>query len=115
MVGVETALARRYVVTMDYQPLCEVRDSLKVNWYRSKFKPEKLRELSKRSDLQGWFQAGGHLVIFAITGGLAYLFWSQENWLGFFIALFAHGRLVVSSPAQRRTSLVMVPYFAPNG
>ncbi len=78
---------------MNYQPLSEVRDTLKVNWYRSKFEPEKLRELSKRSNLQGWFQAGGHLAIFAITGGLAYFFWSQENWLGFFIALFAHGTI----------------------
>ena len=53
--------------------------------------PGKLRELSTRSDLQGWLQAGGHLALFALTGTLVYLFWSYENWLGFFIALFAHG------------------------
>ena len=76
---------------MTYQPLSEVRDSLKVNWYRSKFEPEKLRELSRRSDLQGWFQAGGHLALFLVTGALTYFFWSQGNWIGFFIALFAHG------------------------
>ena len=49
------------------------------------------RELHKRSDLQGWFQAGGHLVLFACTGALAYLLWSQQIWLGFVVALFAHG------------------------
>ncbi len=76
---------------MDYQPLSEVRDSLKVNWYRVKMPPEKLREFSKRSDLQGWFQAGGHFALFLITGGLTYLSWAHEFWPGLFVSLFAHG------------------------
>ena len=37
------------------------------------------------------FRLGGHLAIFAFTGTLVYLFWAQELWLGFLIALFAHG------------------------
>lgn len=76
---------------MSYQPLSDVRKSLRVPWYRCPMEPGKLRELSTRSDLQGWFQAGGHLALFALTGTLVYLFWSYENWLGFLIALFAHG------------------------
>lgn len=78
---------------MTYQPLSEVRDTLKVNWYRSKLEPAKLREFSKRSDPRGWFQAGGHLALFALTGGLTFLFWWQGNWPAFFIALFAHGTI----------------------
>ena len=78
---------------MEYQPLSDVRDNLQVNWYRTKFDPKKLREFSKRSDLQGWLQAGGHLALFICTGGLVYLFWDQELWVGFFIALFAHGTI----------------------
>ncbi|MEP1209886.1 MAG: fatty acid desaturase [Rhizobiaceae bacterium] len=78
---------------MSYQPLSEVRETLKVNWYRSKFEPEKLRQLSRRSDLQGWRQAGGHLALFMATGGLTYYFWSQSNWIAFFAALFAHGTI----------------------
>ena len=74
-----------------YPPLADVRKSLRVDWYRCPIEPARLRELSKRSDLQGWFQAGGHLALFAVTGTLVYLFWSQANWLAFFIALFAHG------------------------
>ena len=74
-----------------YQPLAEVRKNLRVGWYRCPIEHAKLRELSKRSDLQGWFQAGGHLVLFAGTGALVYLFWSQQIWLGFVVALFAHG------------------------
>jgi fatty acid desaturase len=76
---------------VDYQPLAEIRKKLRVDWYRCPVERAKLRELSKRSDLQGWFQAGGHLALFVATGSLVYLFWAQQLWLEFFIALFAHG------------------------
>ena len=76
---------------MNYPPLHKVRDTLTVNWYRSKLKPEKLREFSKRSDLQGWKQAGGHLALFLLTGALTYYFWSQSNWIAFIIVLWVHG------------------------
>ena len=79
------------IMETSYRPLAEVRKTLRVEWYRSPIEREKLRELSKRSDLQGWFQAGGHLALFVCTGTLVYFFWSQENWFGFTIALFAHG------------------------
>ena len=78
---------------MSYQPLAEVRKTLRVDWYRSPMKPGRLRELSRRSDAQGWFQAGGHLALFIITGALVFSFWSQEIWLAFLMALFAHGTI----------------------
>ena len=53
---------------MAYQPLDEVRKTLRVKWYRSKVDPTTLRNLSKRSDLQGWFQAGGASCPLAIDG-----------------------------------------------
>ncbi|MEO1248252.1 MAG: fatty acid desaturase [Pseudomonadota bacterium] len=76
---------------MGYQPLSDVRKSLRVSWYRCPIDKTKLSELSTRSDAQGWFQAGGHLALFATTGALVFLFWSQQNWIAFFAALFAHG------------------------
>ena len=76
---------------MSYRPLAEVRDTLNVRWYRCPIERSKFRELSTRSDLQAWFQAGGHLALFAFTGALVYVFWLQSLWLGFAIALFAHG------------------------
>jgi fatty acid desaturase len=76
---------------MSYRPLADVRETLSVQWYRCPIERSKFRELSKRSDLQGWLQAGGHLALFVVTGSLVYLFWSQAIWLGFAIALFAHG------------------------
>ena len=41
----------------NYQPLAEVRQKLRVEWYRCPIDSTKLRELMKRNDLQGWFQA----------------------------------------------------------
>lgn len=74
-----------------YPPLSEVRDTVNVQWYRSPMKPERFRELSKRSDAKGWKQAGGHLALFLLTGALTYYFWAHSMWIGFAIALFAHG------------------------
>jgi len=76
---------------MAYQELSEVRKNLRVDWYRCPTPPGLLRELSRRSDAQGWFQAGGHLALFIITGSLVFYFWSQALWLAFLIALFCHG------------------------
>jgi len=76
---------------MSYEPLSEVRDALNVQWYRSKMPPARFRELSRRSDRQGWIQAGGHLGLFCLTGAAVYLTWAQSLWLPFLAALFAHG------------------------
>ena len=76
---------------MSYQELSEVRKTLRVDWYRCPTKPGLLRELSRRSDAQAWFQAGGHLVLFIFTGALVFGFWWTELWLAFLVALFFHG------------------------
>ena len=75
----------------NYQPLVEVRETLKVKWYRTKIDRNIMKELSKRSDAQGWFQAGGHFGLFILTGVLSFYFWSQQIWLAMPIALFCHG------------------------
>ncbi|MDE2777515.1 MAG: fatty acid desaturase [Chloroflexota bacterium] len=76
---------------MAYPELSEVRKSLRVDWYRCKTRPGLLREMSRRSDAQGWFQAGGHLALFIFTGSLVYYFWAQGLWLLMLLALFCHG------------------------
>ena len=76
---------------MSYRPLAEVRKDLRVEWYRCPIEGAKLRELSRRSDLQGWYQAGGHLALFLMTGALTYFFWLQQIWVGVVIGLFLHG------------------------
>ncbi len=77
--------------TMTYPPLTEVRKNLRVKWYRCPIDGPKLRELTKRSDLQGWLQAGGHLALFLLTGALTYVLWAQQMWVAFALALLLHG------------------------
>ena len=76
---------------MTYEPLSDVRKSLVVRWYRSPLTRERLRELSKRSDRQGWIQAGGHFALFCATGTLVFVLWQQQIWIAMIIALFFHG------------------------
>ena len=76
---------------MDYQPLAEVRKTLRVEWYRSPIPGARLRELSRRSDRQAWLQAGGHLALFCLTAALVFHFWSLQLWGAFLAALFCHG------------------------
>ena len=74
-----------------YPSLAEVRSRLKVPWYRCPIHPARLRELMRRSDAQGWLQAGGHLLLWLATGALTLWLWSQRIWVGFAAALFFHG------------------------
>ena len=76
---------------MTFQPLSEVRETLKPQWYRSKMDPARFRELSKRDDAKGWLQAGGHFALFCLTGLVVYLTWTEGLWILFFLALFVHG------------------------
>ena len=68
---------------MSYPPLADVRKTLRVEWYRSPISGKRLRELSQRSDRQGWFQAGGHFALFLLTGALVFHFWSLQLWGAF--------------------------------
>ena len=66
-------------------------DTSRVHWYRCPIEPETLRELTERSDLKGGLQAVGHLAVAAGTGALTVYCFLHELWLGFALALFAHG------------------------
>ena len=74
-----------------YPPLSDVRQSLRVKWYRSPIDKQRLRELSERTDRQGWIQTGGHLGAFLLTGTITLISWQQQIWSLFFIALWCHG------------------------
>ena len=65
--------------TAQPRSLAEVRNSLRINWYRCPVEPATLRRLMQRSDLQGWLQAGGHLLLFLATGTLTYLLFAQRH------------------------------------
>ena len=80
-------------MTIQHEPLQEVRKNFQVRWYRSPIEPGKLKELTRRSDLQGWFQTLGHIVLMAITGAATWYFFDRRIWIGFAILLFAHGTI----------------------
>ncbi len=80
-------------VGSEYRPLAEVRQDLRVKWYRCPIEGSVLRELSRRSDLKGFVQAGGHVALFAASGALTYFLWLQEIWIAFVAALFVHGTI----------------------
>lgn len=79
------------ILQNEYEPLGQVRKTMRVDWYRCPIEPAKLRELAQRSDLRGAYQTVGHLALFAVTGALTYYCFVQQIWLGFALALFAHG------------------------
>lgn len=87
----ETGYAKLNGNQLERPPLSEVRKTLQIKWYRCSMEPKKFGEFMKRSDLQGLFQAGGHLCIFCCTGMLVLLFWSKHMWLAMVAALFLHG------------------------
>ncbi len=74
-----------------YEPLEELRKTYKINWRRCPIEPAKIRELTARSDIQGWLQTGGFILLMAATGTATWLFFDHQMWLGFALALFAHG------------------------
>jgi fatty acid desaturase len=77
----------------EYEPLDQVRKNLRIPWYRCPIEPAKLKELTRRSDLRGAFQAGGHLAMVAVTAAATYYFFNQKIWIGFALALFVHGTI----------------------
>ena len=76
-----------------YPPLDEVRRTMRVRWYRSPIDPRVLRSLMQRSDLKGWFQAAGPLLLVAASGVLTWHLFVQQVWIGFAAALFLHGTM----------------------
>ena len=89
----------------NYQSLSEVRKVLRPEWYRCPIDRTKLRELSKRSNFQGFFQAGGHLSLFICTGALVLFFWSQ---------LFFRNSFRIFSTKKCSTTKIGSPISIPN-
>ena len=76
-----------------HERLQQVRKSLELHWYRCPIEPARLRELTRRSDMQGFVQTLGHLLLLSITGLCTWLFFDHGIWIGFALALFVHGTI----------------------
>ena len=90
-----TQIKESNINKINKRPLSEVSRTLKPKWYRCYIEPKQLRALSQRSNLHGLFQALGHLGLWAITGTASYILFTQQLWVGFFVALFLHGTVGV--------------------
>ena len=58
--------------------LSEIKKEIHPDWYRCPIEKEVLRRLCLKSDKKGFFQAGGHVVIFLITGGVSFNYISKS-------------------------------------
>ncbi len=74
-----------------YPALSEVRKTLRVKWYRAPVAHQRLKELSIRTDKQGWIQAGGHVGIYLALAALVVVLWAQQQWVAFLITLLGLG------------------------
>lgn len=80
-------------VPRQFPPLEEVRQNLRVRWYRCPIEPARLRHLMQRSDLQGALQTLGHLGLFVAAGGAAAYCFVNGLWLAFAVALWCQGTI----------------------
>jgi fatty acid desaturase len=78
-------------MAQQYEPLDEIRKNFKLSWRRCPIEPAKIRELTARSDVQGFLQTIGFLLLLAATGTATWLFFDHRMWVGFAVALFLHG------------------------
>src|SRR3990172_5227613 len=77
-------------MSTEYEPMQQVRKNFRISWHRCPIEPAKLKELTRRSDLQGVFQTVGHIILIAITGAATYYFFNEKIWIGFSLSLFTH-------------------------
>ena len=75
----------------EYEPLSKAKKNLRINWYRCPIEKDILRNLTLKNDWQGFLQAGGHFILFLLTGLITFYFWNIGNWYAFIIAIFCHG------------------------
>ena len=77
----------------EYETLSKAKKNLRISWYRCPIEKDILRKLNLKNDLQGFLQAGGHFILFLLTGLITYYFWSLSNWNAFILMLFFHGTI----------------------
>src|SRR6056297_242978 len=62
----------------------------KITWYRSPIDREKLKKLTKKSNIQGLTRAGSVLILYLLTTAAALLFFLQEMWWAMILAAYIH-------------------------
>ena len=81
-----------------WEPLSEVRKSLRIKWYRSPIDKPTLWALMERSDRRGFIQTLGHLGLVVGLGALTAVAFEQGWWAVFGVALWAMGSVAAFIP-----------------
>ena len=84
-----------------YEPLDKVSKEFRIPWFRCPVEKDELKNLTVRSDLRGLIQSVGFLALLVCTGALTYYCFVRELWLGFGLALFAHGTFMAFTRAGK--------------
>jgi fatty acid desaturase len=61
-----------------------------IPWYRTPIDRDKLRELTAQNDLRGLAHAGGFVLIYLLTTGVALYFFLRRLWVPMVIAAYVH-------------------------
>ena len=61
-----------------------------IDWYRIPIERDTLRQLTRKSDLRGWLQAGSFLLIYVVLTALAIFFFEMRLWLLMVVACYVH-------------------------
>ena len=79
-------------MTLAYEKdLGQVLKTFRVSWYRSPIDNPTLTQLCESNDLKGAIQALGHFGLFVALGTLAVVFYYQQQWWLFVLALWLQG------------------------
>ncbi|MCK5737034.1 MAG: hypothetical protein KAH21_11175, partial [Spirochaetaceae bacterium] len=65
----------------------------KISWYKTKLDRERLKELTRRSNLRGLMHILPHLLIVIATGYFAFYSFKNLSWPITIAALFLHGTI----------------------
>ena len=89
-----------------WEPLREVRKSLRIKWYRSPIDKSTLWALMERSDRKGFAQTLSHLGLLIGLGALTAVAFEQGWWAVFGVALWALGSVATFIPGLAAHELV---------
>ena len=64
-----------------------------IDWYRTPIDRAELRSLTKRSNLRGFLQSFGFLLLYACTTGVTLYLFLQKMWVPMFILCYVHASM----------------------
>lgn len=74
--------------------MADSANGFEVRWYRTPLEKETLRSLTRRTDLDGFLQVVGFLLVIAATAAAVWLAWGKTPWYVLALLLILHGTCV---------------------